>query len=83
MFETGKDPKNIMNEKNLLQISDDSQIEKYIDEVLQNNQDKILEYKSGKDKLFGFFVGQIMKLSQGKAYPSMINDALKEKLEKW
>jgi aspartyl-tRNA(Asn)/glutamyl-tRNA(Gln) amidotransferase subunit B len=82
MFETGKDPENIMNEKNLLQISDDSQIEKYIDEVLQNNQDKILEYKSGKDKLFGFFVGQIMKLSQGKANPSMINDALKEKLEK-
>jgi aspartyl-tRNA(Asn)/glutamyl-tRNA(Gln) amidotransferase subunit B len=80
MFETGKEPDLIINEQGLIQISDDNIIEKYIDEVLKNNQDKVIEYKSGKDKLFGFFVGQIMKISDGKANPSMINDLLRQKL---
>jgi aspartyl-tRNA(Asn)/glutamyl-tRNA(Gln) amidotransferase subunit B len=80
MFETGAEPDLIMNQQGLLQINDDSAIEKYIDEVLENNQDKVNEYKSGKDKLFGFFVGQVMKISEGKANPGMINDSLKRKL---
>jgi aspartyl-tRNA(Asn)/glutamyl-tRNA(Gln) amidotransferase subunit B len=80
MFETGAEPDLIINQQGLLQINDDSAIEKYIDEVLENNQDKVNEYKSGKDKLFGFFVGQVMKISEGRANPGMINDALKRKL---
>ncbi len=80
MFETGKSPDLIAKEEGLSQISDNSQIEKYIDDVIADNQDKVLEYRSGKDKLFGFFVGQVMKLSEGKANPSMINDLLKKKL---
>jgi aspartyl-tRNA(Asn)/glutamyl-tRNA(Gln) amidotransferase subunit B len=81
MFETGSDPELLVVEKGLSQISDDAQIEKYIDSVIASNQDKVIEYKSGKDKLFGFFVGQVMKLSEGKANPSMINEILKQKLE--
>ena len=80
MFETGAEPDLIMNQQGLLQINDDSAIEKYIDQVLENNQDKVNEYKSGKDKLFGFFVGQVMKISEGRANPGMINDSLKRKL---
>jgi aspartyl-tRNA(Asn)/glutamyl-tRNA(Gln) amidotransferase subunit B len=81
MFETGKSPDLIAKEEGLSQISDTRQLEKYIDDVIADNEDKVLEYRSGKDKLFGFFVGQVMKLSEGKANPSMINDALKRKLK--
>ena len=52
-----------------------------IDQVISDNQDKVNEYLSGKDKLFGFFVGQVMKLSQGKANPGIVNKLLKEKLK--
>ena len=51
-----------------------------IDEVLSENQDKVSEFKEGKDKLFGFFVGQVMKRSQGQANPKLVNELLKEKL---
>lgn len=64
----------------LKQVSDDGAIIAIIDEVLNANQDKVAEYKSGKDKMFGFFVGQIMKLSKGSANPNKVNDLLKEKL---
>jgi aspartyl-tRNA(Asn)/glutamyl-tRNA(Gln) amidotransferase subunit B len=52
-----------------------------IDEVLASNQDKVDEYRSGKDKLFGFFVGQVMKASKGQANPGMVNQILKQKLD--
>ena len=71
----------IVKEKGLEQVSDDSQILKLIDQVISDNQDKVNEYLSGKDKLFGFFVGQVMKLSQGKANPGVVNKLLKEKLK--
>ena len=80
MFETGKDADAIIEEKGLKQVSDTGAIEKVIDEVIAANQDKVAEYKSGKDKLFGFFVGQVMKASQGKANPGMVNELLKSKL---
>ncbi len=64
----------------LKQVSDTGAIEAMIDEILNANQDKVAEYRSGKDKLFGFFVGQIMKVSKGSANPQAVNDLLKSKL---
>ncbi|MEO1928518.1 MAG: Asp-tRNA(Asn)/Glu-tRNA(Gln) amidotransferase subunit GatB [Nautiliaceae bacterium] len=64
----------------LKQVSDESAIEKMVDEVLSANEDKVAEYKAGKEKLFGFFVGQVMKASRGKANPQVVNKILKSKL---
>jgi aspartyl-tRNA(Asn)/glutamyl-tRNA(Gln) amidotransferase subunit B len=64
----------------LKQISDEGAIEKIVDEVLAKNADKVEEYKAGKEKLFGFFVGQVMKASRGKANPQLVNKILKSKL---
>jgi aspartyl-tRNA(Asn)/glutamyl-tRNA(Gln) amidotransferase subunit B len=80
MFETGKDAGTIIEEKGLRQVSDTGEIESLIDQVLSDNADKVAEYRSGKDKLFGFFVGQVMKASQGKANPGMVNGLLRDKL---
>ena len=81
MFDTGKNPADIIEEKGLKQVSDTGAIETMIDDVLAANQDKVAEYKSGKDKLFGFFVGQTMKLSKGQANPALVNQLLKAKLD--
>lgn len=81
MFTTGKDPAVIVDEKGLKQVTDMGAIEKVIDEVLAANHDKVAEFRSGKDKLFGFFVGQVMKVSGGKLNPVALNDILKKKLE--
>ena len=80
MFETSKNAADIIEEKGLKQVSDTGAIETLIDQVLADNQDKVDEYRGGKDKLFGFFVGQTMKLSKGQANPAMVNDLLKKKL---
>lgn len=80
MYESGDAPSKIVEEKGLKQVTDTGAIESIIDEVLSNNQDKVDQYKGGKEKLFGFFVGQVMKASQGKANPAMVNDLLKQKL---
>ncbi len=80
MFETGKSALDIVEEKGLKQVSDSSEIEPIIDEVIAKNPDMVAQYKSGKDKLFGFFVGQVMKATQGKANPGMVNKILKDKL---
>ena len=80
MFETGKDAAVIVDEKGMKQVTDTGAIEKVIDEVMTANPDKVAEYRSGKDKLFGFFVGQVMKQSSGKANPAAVNDLLKQKL---
>ncbi len=80
MFETGKPAKQIVEEEGLVQVTDTGAIEKAIDEVIAANADKLAEYRSGKDKLFGFFVGQVMKATGGKANPAMLNDLLKKKL---
>ena len=80
MADEGKDPQIIVEEKGLKQQSDPKEIEKLIDKVITDNPDKVKEYKSGKDKLFGFFVGQVMKVSGGKANPQLVNEILKKKL---
>ena len=76
-----KNPVDIVEEKGLKQQSDPKELEKLIDKVINENPDKVKEYKSGKEKLFGFFVGQAMKASGGKANPQLINDILKKKLK--
>ena len=80
MIETGKPAAQIVEEEGLKQVTDTGAIEKVIDEVIAANPDKVAEYRSGKDKLFGFFVGQVMKASGGKANPAAVNDLLKAKL---
>lgn len=80
MFETGKSPKAIVEDRGLVQMTDSSQILAVIEEVLKANPDKIAEYKNGKTKLLGFFVGEIMKKTQGKANPKMVNEILKDKI---
>jgi aspartyl-tRNA(Asn)/glutamyl-tRNA(Gln) amidotransferase subunit B len=81
MFETGRLAPDIIEEKGLKQVSDSGAIEGLIDQVLAENQGKVEEYRSGKDKLFGFFVGQTMKISGGQANPAIVNQLLKEKLK--
>jgi len=81
MYKTGKEPAKIVEEKGLVQVSDTGAIEKIIGEVLAANQDKVEEYRGGKEKLFGFFVGQIMKASKGKANPALVNEMLLKKLQ--
>ena len=80
MSKGDKDPNIIVEEKGLKQESDPKALEDLIKKVLSANEDKVKEYKSGKDKLFGFFVGQVMKESKGKGNPQMINKILKDKL---
>jgi aspartyl-tRNA(Asn)/glutamyl-tRNA(Gln) amidotransferase subunit B len=81
MFETGKPAALIVEEKGLRQVTDTGAIESAIDGVLAANADKVAEYRSGKDKLFGFFVGQVMKQTQGKANPALVNELLAAKLK--
>lgn len=80
MVETGKAPGTIVEERGLRQVTDTGAIEAVVDKVLAGNADKVAEYKSGKDKLFGFFVGQVMKAMQGKGNPALVNEVLKQKL---
>ena len=80
MLESGKPAAQIVEEKGLRQVTDTGAIEKAIDDILAANADKVAEYRSGKDKLFGFFVGQVMKTTGGKANPAMLNELLKKKL---
>ena len=81
MWNSEKSPDEIIQEKGLKQVTDSSEIEKIINQVLEQNQSQLEHYKAGKDKLFGFFVGQVMKISKGKANPKQVNKILKEKLE--
>ena len=80
MYRSGKDAEIVVKEQGLAQVSDTGAIEKIIDEVIKANAAQAAEYKSGKDKLFGFFVGQVMKASRGKANPDLVNHMLKKKL---
>jgi aspartyl-tRNA(Asn)/glutamyl-tRNA(Gln) amidotransferase subunit B len=81
MFETGGDAASIVEEKGLKQVSDSGAIEALIDAVIAANEDKVAEYRAGKDKLFGFFVGQVMKQSGGQANPGMVNQILRTRLD--
>jgi len=81
MVKNNEDPEKIVNEKGMKQQSDPKELKKIIDTILKNNQDKVEQYKAGKDKLFGFFVGEAMKNTQGKGNPKLINNILKEQLK--
>ncbi|MGH8176287.1 MAG: Asp-tRNA(Asn)/Glu-tRNA(Gln) amidotransferase subunit GatB, partial [Steroidobacter sp.] len=80
MWSEGKDADAIIEAKGLRQITDSGAIEKTIDEVIAANPKQLADYRSGKDKLFGFFVGQVMKVTGGKANPAQVNELLKRKL---
>ena len=82
MFSSGKTARQIVDEKGLQQVTDQGEIAKVIDEVIAENPKMVEQYLEGKDKLLGFFVGQAMKLTKGKANPKMLNDILKQKLNK-
>jgi len=80
IYKTGKDAAVIVKEKGLVQITNTDEIEKAVDEVLLKNPDEVERYKSGDKKLLGFFVGQIMKITRGKANPQLVNEILNKKL---
>ncbi len=82
MVATGDPPEKIVREKNLVQVTDQGAIETVIDEVLAENPEQVVRYKGGKTKLLGFFVGQVMKKTRGKANPQMVNTILKDKLDR-
>ena len=82
MFASGKTSNAVITEKGFEQISDRSAIERIIDEIIEKNQNQVAAYHGGNEKLFGFFVGQTMKASGGKANPKVVNEILKEKLSK-
>lgn len=81
MFRTGKDPDLVVKEQGLAQISDEGSLGTILDEIIQANPKVVEDYQSGKDKAFGFFVGQIMKATRGQANPALVNKLLKEKLD--
>jgi aspartyl-tRNA(Asn)/glutamyl-tRNA(Gln) amidotransferase subunit B len=82
MWISGKEVDEIIKDEGLEQVTDDKEIEAMIDEVIKSNPEQLEQYRSGKDRLFGFFIGQVMQASQGKANPKQVNDILKSKLEK-
>ena len=81
MCNSEKSVKDIINEKGLVQISDISEIETFIDKVLANNPENVKKYKNGKTKLLGFFIGEVMKATKGKANPGLLNQIVKKKLD--
>jgi aspartyl-tRNA(Asn)/glutamyl-tRNA(Gln) amidotransferase subunit B len=82
MYKTGKTPEEIIKEKGLIQITDAAALTEILVEIIENNPEQVSQYRSGKEKLFGFFVGQAMKTTGGKANPQMLNDLLKKLLAK-
>ncbi len=80
MYKTGKDAETVVQEQGLVQVSDSGAIEQIIADVIKANPSQAADYKAGKEKLFGFFVGQVMKASKGKANPDLVNQLLKKKL---
>ncbi len=80
MWVTGHDPDAVVKAKGLVQITDSDAIERVVDEVLAANPENLAAYRAGKDKLFGFFVGQVMKASKGRANPELVNELLKRKM---
>ena len=80
MFKSGKTAQAIIEEKGLVQLSDTGEIDSLIDEVIDANPDQVASYRGGKEALFGFFVGQVIKASRGKANPKIVNERLRAKL---
>ena len=81
MYKTGGDPSNILEEKGLAQMSDEGEIEKIVEEVIEANSKSVEDYKAGKENAIKFLIGQTMKQSKGKANPQMAEEILKKKLK--
>jgi aspartyl-tRNA(Asn)/glutamyl-tRNA(Gln) amidotransferase subunit B len=81
MWQSGKRPAQIVEEQGLVQVSDTGEIERIIDEIMAANMGQVEEYRGGKEKVFGFFVGQVMRASKGKANPGVVNELLLKKLQ--
>jgi aspartyl-tRNA(Asn)/glutamyl-tRNA(Gln) amidotransferase subunit B len=81
MLDRGEPPETLVREKGLEQLSDSSSIEGIVDQILADHADQVSDYRAGKDKVFGFLVGQVMKATKGKANPRMVNEILRRKLE--
>ena len=81
MFISGKPSAEVISERGFEQVSDSSAIEAFVDAAIASNPAQVEAFRSGKEALFGFFVGQVMKASQGKANPKVVNDLLREKLK--
>ena len=82
MWDNKENPRDIIENEGMKQISDIGELNKIVDNIIKNNYKSVEEYQSGKDKLLGFFVGQVMKETQGQGNPKIINQLLKEKLKK-
>ena len=80
MVETGEAPADIVERRGLRQVTDTGAIDAAVEAVLEANAGKLAEYRAGKDKLFGFFVGQVMKAMGGKGNPALVNEALRQRL---
>jgi aspartyl-tRNA(Asn)/glutamyl-tRNA(Gln) amidotransferase subunit B len=80
MARTGKSPETIVQEKGLVQVSDSAEIEHIVRKVMDANPKEVQDYRSGKEKVFGFFVGQVMRETKGKANPQRVNEILKAQL---
>lgn len=81
MYKTGKDAESVVSDKGLVQVSDEGVIEKAIDDVITKSPKEVERFKAGEEKLLGFFVGQVMKATKGKANPQLLNELLKKKLQ--
>jgi aspartyl-tRNA(Asn)/glutamyl-tRNA(Gln) amidotransferase subunit B len=81
MYRTGTYPENIVREKGWVQILDEKEIERAVEKAIGANPKQAEDYRKGKEKLFGFFVGEVMKQTQGKANPKLVNEVLKKKLK--
>ena len=80
MYRTGERPEKIVKEKGWIQILDEGEIERAISKAMEANPKQVEDYRNGKEKLFGFFVGEVMKQTKGKANPKLVNEVLKKKL---
>jgi aspartyl-tRNA(Asn)/glutamyl-tRNA(Gln) amidotransferase subunit B len=80
MYKTGKAAKTVITEKGMVQITDENELAGTIQSIMDANPNQLKDYRGGKDKLFGFFVGQVMKATQGKANPQLVNNLLKKML---
>ena len=80
LLEKGGNPKEIVDKKGLSVISDENELVAIVEKIINDNPNQVAAYRSGKDKLFGFFVGQVMKATQGRANPQIINEVLHKKL---
>ena len=80
MVETGASPEKILKDKNLEQVSDQSELDNIVKAIINNNPEEVEAYKNGKTKLFSFFMGQVMRETKGKADPKVITEIIKTKL---